>query len=108
MSHKNIISLREIIDDPKSRKVYLIMDYHSLGTLHDRLNATENGLSENIVKNYFRSLLSAIHYCHEVQNLAHRDIKPENLLLNSSPDGDQDDILLSDFGCSEFFLPQNS
>jgi len=46
MNHKNIIQLREIIDDPKSRKVYLVMDYCSKGTLLDRLEATENGLPE--------------------------------------------------------------
>lgn len=27
MNHINVIKLREIIDDPKSKKVYLIMDY---------------------------------------------------------------------------------
>ena len=105
MSHRNIIQLREIIDDPKSRKVYLIMDFYSKGTLLDSLNATENGLPEGLVKNYFRSILSAIHYCHEVQNLAHRDIKPANIMIDSSLDVKHSDILLCDFGCSEFFLP---
>ena len=34
MQHKNVISLREIIDDPSSEKVYLVMDFCEGGTLH--------------------------------------------------------------------------
>lgn len=33
MNHLNIIKLHEIIDDPKSKKVYLVMDYCEGGTL---------------------------------------------------------------------------
>ena len=33
MNHMNIIKLHEIIDDPKSKKVYLVMDYCKGGTL---------------------------------------------------------------------------
>ena len=99
MSHKNIIKLKEVIDDPTSRKLYLITDYCKGGTLQDLLNETENGLPEAQVKVYFRSLLSALHYCHEVWSIAHRDIKPENIMLST----EADDILLGDFGCGEFF-----
>ena len=66
MRHKNIIALREIIDDPRSEKVYLVMDFCEGGTLHAKLEASENGLPETLVKSYFRSLISALHYCHEV------------------------------------------
>lgn len=52
------------------------------------------------MKKYFRSLLSAVHYCHEVQNISHRDIKPENIMLDNNGC-----VLLCDFGCSEFFTP---
>ena len=86
LSHKNIIGLKEIIDDPRSEKVYLVMDFCQNGTLHDKLEETESGLPEPQVKTYFRSLISAIHYCHEVQNIAHRDIKPENLMLSDAKD----------------------
>lgn len=33
MSHKNIIKLKEVIDDPASRKLYLITEYCKGGTL---------------------------------------------------------------------------
>lgn len=101
LQHKNIIALKEVIDDPRSEKVYLFMDFCQGGTLHDKLQMSEAGLPEAQVKVYYRSLISAIHYCHEVQNIAHRDIKPENIMLDER---DQK-VRLCDFGCSEFFQP---
>lgn len=47
-------------------------------------------------------MISAIHYCHEVWNVAHRDIKPENIMLTVNKWG-VEDIKLCDFGCGEFF-----
>ena len=75
------------------------MDFCKGGTLLEKLDETQEGLPEAEVKDYFRSLISAIHYCHEVQNIAHRDIKPENIMLTNH----KRDIQLCDFGCSEFF-----
>jgi serine/threonine protein kinase len=40
-------------------------------------------------------MVSAIHYCHEVANIAHRDIKPENMMLDEN-----DRLVLCDFGVS--------
>ena len=37
LQHKNIIALKEVIDDPSSEKVYLVMDFCQGGTLHDKL-----------------------------------------------------------------------
>ena len=56
----------------------------------------------NKVKNYARQLVSAIHYCHEVVNIAHRDIKPENMMLDEN-----DRLVLCDFGVSQFFSSKN-
>ena len=102
LNHKNIIKLKEIIDDPTSKKVYLIMNYCKGGTLLSKLKKTESGIEESLAKHYFRSLLSAIHYCLEVHNMSHRDIKPENIMLDE--DGE---VFLCDFGCSEFFEQTN-
>lgn len=43
-------------------------------------------------------MISAVHYCHEVTNIAHRDIKPENMMLSAD-----DQMILCDFGVSQFF-----
>lgn len=66
LNHVNIIKLHEIIDDPESKKVYLVMYYCQGGTLAQKLEKSEKGLDEELVKKYFRSLVSAVHYCHEV------------------------------------------
>ena len=81
--HKNVIRLWEIIDDPKHDEIYLIMDYLEGGTLQEKLQEKGEGLPENDVRKYFRELISSVHYCHEVANIAHRDIKPENMMLDS-------------------------
>ena len=102
MKHMNVIKLHEIIDDPQSRKVYLIMDYLQGGTLADRLEESENGLPLEKVRVYFKGLLSAMHYCHEVKNFAHRDVKPENIMLD-----EHGKLILCDFGVSQFFTADN-
>ena len=82
LKHKNIIALKEVIDDPHSSNVYLITEFCQGGTLHSMLELTEAGMPETEVKSIFRSLISAIHYCHEVKHIAHRDIKPDNIMLD--------------------------
>ena len=97
--HINIIKLYEIIDDPKTEKIYLITDYLQGGSLDAKLETTESGMDVEVARSYFRGLISAVHYCHEVQQISHRDIKPENILLDTQ----NDQIKLCDFGLSEFF-----
>ena len=98
IDHINIIKLYEIINDLNTNKIYLIMDYLQGGTLQEKLNNSEKGLELSAVRKYFKTLLSALYHCHEVQNIAHRDIKPENILLDKF-----DNVKLCDFGVSEFF-----
>ena len=50
------------------------------------------------MRKYFKDLVSALYYCHEVKSLSHRDIKPENMMLS-----DKGDLILCDFGVSQFF-----
>lgn len=78
------------------------MNFCSGGTLAEKLEQSPQGLPEAQVKQYFRSLISAIHYCLEVHQISHRDIKPENVMLD-----DAGEVYLTDFGCSEFFKPTN-
>ena len=54
MVHTNIVKLHEIIDDPKSDNLYLVMDYLSGGTLADKLEKSETGLEEEEVRTLFQ------------------------------------------------------
>lgn len=90
--------MHEIIDDPKTDKVYLIMDFLSGGNLMDKVDNSDDGLDLDRGRQYFRSIVSALHYCHEVQHIAHRDVKPENILLDKNGI-----VKLCDFGVSEYF-----
>lgn len=45
MCHKNIIKINEIIDDPSSKKVYLIMSLCQGGTLKEKLDLAYKGSS---------------------------------------------------------------
>lgn len=92
----NVVKLHEIIDDPQHSKIYLVTDYLAGGTIAEKLQSEDKqGMQVSLVKKYFRQLVSAVHYCHEVLNIAHRDIKPENLLLDMNGD-----LILCDFGVS--------
>ena len=76
----------------------MVMDYIKGGSVADKIKKSESGLPTEIARSYFRQLLSAVHYCHEVKNIVHRDIKPDNMMI--CPDGR---IVLCDFGISHFF-----
>jgi serine/threonine protein kinase len=47
------------------------------------------------LKNYFRDMLKAIYYCHNVIKVFHRDIKPDNIVINHNQEA-----VLIDFGVS--------
>ena len=74
------------------------MDYLPGGTLSDKLEEARCGLPPTDVRKYFKDLVSALYYCHEIKSLSHRDVKPENMML--SEDGN---LILCDFGVSQFF-----
>lgn len=60
---------------------YLVLEKVSGGELFDRI-ISAGRFSEADAREYVRSLLKALAYCHS-QRVAHRDIKPENLLMAS-------------------------
>ncbi len=93
MCHPNIVLLYEIIDDPKSNKLYLVMQFVGGGTLMKRIKAGRIPLDK--CWKYFRELMAGLEYCHDVAGIIHRDIKPENLLLDEN-----NTLYLSDFGVS--------
>src|SRR6266487_2015318 len=70
---------------------YLILAYAPHGTLRHR-HPKGTALPLTAVVSYTRQVAEALQFAHD-RKLIHRDIKPENMLV-----GDQQEILLSDFG----------
>jgi serine/threonine protein kinase len=96
LRHRNVVALYEVIDDPTSNKLYLIMQYCEKGPIvHLRDDGTCDPLDDGLCRNYLRQLVSGLHYLHR-HNVIHRDIKPDNILL-----GSDDTVYLTDFGVSE-------
>ena len=48
--HTNIVRLHEIIDDPNSEYVYLVMDFLPGNSLDLKLKQSESGLEEETVR----------------------------------------------------------
>ncbi len=96
--HPNVVKLKEVIDDPKSRKIYLALEYMEGGEIIWREDDDSNQpiLTLQDSRNIFRNIVSGLDYLH-YQGIIHRDIKPANLLLS------KDHIVkISDFGVSYF------
>lgn len=101
--HENIVSLYEVIDDPNSEKLYLVMQYVCNGPIvRIKSDYTCSPLPEETAKHYIRQLLSGVRYLHK-RHIVHHDIKPDNILLGA--DGH---VYITDFGVSEMFSQEQS
>ncbi|CAL1714656.1 unnamed protein product [Somion occarium] len=89
IEHPNIMRLHDVWET--SSDLYLILEYVEGGELFDYL--CEKGKLPTIeASRLFQQIISAMHYCHQV-NIAHRDLKPENILLDKDKN-----IKVADFG----------
>ncbi|KAL6933122.1 uncharacterized protein HGUI_02098 [Hanseniaspora guilliermondii] len=101
LNNKNVIKLIEVLNDPESKKIYLILEYCAHGEIKwcsgDQLEINAKGpslLSFGKSKDYFRQVVLGLEYL-QIKNVLHRDLKPANLLLTAN-----DVVKISDFGCS--------
>jgi NIMA (never in mitosis gene a)-related kinase len=91
LNHPNIVKyIQSFIEQNQFCIVMELVEGFSL----DQFLVNTCNLSESIVVNLFRQILSAIKYCH-LNQVLHRDIKPQNLLLTK-----EYQIKLADFGIS--------
>lgn len=97
VNHRNTVSLYEVIDDPASDKLYLIMQYVPNGPIVKvKSDCTCQPLDERVAKFCFKQLISGVRYLHK-RGIVHRDIKPDNILV-----GPNNHVLITDFGVSDF------
>ena len=78
VTHPSIIRLYEVIDT--QTKLYLIEELGDGGDLYDFIMKHPSGIEENLARQIFRQMVSAIRYCHSL-HVVHRDLKPENLVF---------------------------
>ncbi|GER31798.1 CBL-interacting protein kinase 12 [Striga asiatica] len=88
--HPNIVQLHEVM--ATKSKIYFVMEYVRGGELFGKL--AKGRLNENLARNYFQQLISAVAFCHS-RGVYHRDLKPENILVD-----DDGNLKVSDFGLS--------
>ncbi|KAK2879791.1 calcium/calmodulin-dependent protein kinase kinase 1 isoform X2 [Channa argus] len=95
LDHVNIVKLVEVLDDPAEDNLHMVFELMRKGPVMEV--PTDNPLSEEQARLYFRDIILGIEYLH-YQKIVHRDIKPSNLLL-----GDDGHVKIADFGVSNQF-----
>uniref|UniRef100_A0A1B0AM47 SNF-related serine/threonine-protein kinase n=1 Tax=Glossina palpalis gambiensis TaxID=67801 RepID=A0A1B0AM47_9MUSC len=98
VQHPNVVRLYEVIDT--KNKLYLVLELGDGGDLYDYIMKHDGGLTENLARKYFRQILRAITYCHQL-HVVHRDLKPENVVFFEKLGV----VKLTDFGFSNKFSP---
>lgn len=78
---------------------FLVMEYASKGSLRQRYPRGVT-LPLSLVVSFMEQLTAALQYAHD-RHLIHCDVKPDNILY-----GQNDEILLSDFGVAVLFLTE--
>ncbi|KAI5309858.1 hypothetical protein KEM55_002257, partial [Ascosphaera atra] len=98
LQHHNLVSLFEVLDDPREDSLYMVMEVCKRGVVMKvGLNARATPYDNETCRHWFRDLLLGIEYLH-AQGIAHRDIKPDNCLLTGGGV-----LKIVDFGVSEMF-----
>lgn len=102
LSHNNLVSLIEVLDDPYEDSLYMVLEMCKKGVVMKvGLEERAEPYPEEACRCWFRDMILAIEYLH-AQGVVHRDIKPDNCLIT------HDDVLkIVDFGVSEMFEKQS-
>ncbi|KAH7564650.1 hypothetical protein JRO89_XS09G0001900 [Xanthoceras sorbifolium] len=88
--HPNIVEFKEVM--ATKTKIFFVMEYVRGGELFAKI--TKGRLKEELARNYFQQLISAVDFCHS-RGVYHRDLKLENLLLDEN-----ENLKVADFGLS--------
>ena len=84
LKHRNVVPLYEVIDDPASEKLYMVMKYVDQGPITKlRPDSTCDPIQAERLREVTVELVSGLSYLHK-RGVAHRDIKPDNILMDAA------------------------
>ncbi|GAA5976097.1 hypothetical protein JCM10908_005385 [Rhodotorula pacifica] len=95
LDHPNIVRLKEVIDDAKSKKVFMVLEFMAGGQVVWQDDNKQPTMTVDDARRTFRDVVLGLEYLH-YQGIIHRDIKPANLLWTE----DHSTVKISDFGVS--------
>lgn len=95
-SHNNVVQLKEVIDDPQSKKIFMVLEYMEGGEITWKDDHGKPTLTVDEARSILRDVVCGLEYLH-YQGIIHRDIKPANLLWDK-----EHRVKISDFGVSHF------
>ncbi|KAK4058389.1 hypothetical protein OIO90_000547 [Microbotryomycetes sp. JL221] len=95
LDHPNIVRLKEVIDDVKSKKVFMVLEFMAGGQVVWQDDHRRPTLTVKEARRTFRDVVLGLEYLH-YHGIIHRDIKPANLLWTE----DHSVVKISDFGVS--------
>lgn len=95
-SHDNVVQLKEVIDDPQSKKIFMVLEFMEGGEVVWKDDQGHPALTVDQSRQVLRDVVCGLEYLH-YQGIIHRDIKPANLLWDN-----HHRVKISDFGVSHF------
>ncbi|GAA6011271.1 hypothetical protein JCM10207_008283 [Rhodosporidiobolus poonsookiae] len=95
LDHPNVVRLKEVIDDAKSKKVFMVLEFMAGGQVPWQDENKRPVMTVKQARDTFRQVVLGLEYLH-YQGIIHRDIKPANLLWTE----DHKTVKISDFGVS--------
>ena len=98
LHHENVVQLKEVIDDPHSRKIFMVLEFMQGGDVVWKDVMGRPTMRVDEARSVLRDLVLGLEYLH-YQGIIHRDIKPANLLWD-----EHHRVKISDFGVSHVSL----
>lgn len=104
LSNPSIPRINEIMNNPDSTKIWLLMDWIS-GESADKIIKRVGAIGEKTAKRWASNLADVLGYLHSV-NIIYRDLKPANIIIDN-PGKPNEHLYLIDFGISELKTDDN-
>lgn len=80
LDHPNIVKFHDILKDPTSQNVFIVMEYVEGKTLSQIIGKVTGPMPFERAWPIFKQVLSGIGYAHSL-GVVHRDIKPSNIIV---------------------------